>query len=81
MKQSLIISASGTKSDLEHFLLEIFSTVSISKANNSTEVELQMCIGSICKCSKRRFPFIYIHILTVVGIETNNISIVELFAR
>lgn len=76
MKQPPIISASGTKSDLEHFLLEIFSAASISKANNSTEVGLQMCIGSICKCSKKRFPFIYIHIPTVMRIETNNISIV-----
>lgn len=61
MKKTLIISASGTKSDLEHFVLEIFSTVSISKANSSTEVRLQKCIGSVCKCSKKRFPFIYIH--------------------
>lgn len=61
MKKPLIISASGTKSDLEHFVLEIFSTVSISKANNSAEVRLQMCIGRICKYSKKRFPLVYIH--------------------
>lgn len=70
------MSASGTKSDLEHFVLEMFSTVSISKANNSTEVRLQMCIGSICKCSKKSFHLFIYTAISVVGIETNNISIV-----
>lgn len=72
MKKPLIISASGTKSDLEHLVLEIFSTVSISKANNSTEVRLQMCIGSTCKCSKK--VSIYLYTLTSVWWELKLIT-------
>lgn len=76
MKKPLIISASGTRSDLEHFVLEIFSTVSVSKANNSTEVGCRCALAVYANILKRGFHLFICTAISVVGIETNDISIV-----